>query len=119
MLTLHSPPPTLKIYALQAYVDQTVRLTSFRDPSRTATVRQKGTFVEVGWQGPYTAKAVEQAEKTGNGQAIVLFDASTAEGGWVYEDVVRLVSASGQMGSCSGFLTRRRCCSRPSRTRVR
>ena len=94
MLKLHSPPPTLKIYALKAYIDQTIQLTSFRDPSKRATAHQKGIFVERGWSGPYAAQTLEQIRQNGTERDLVLFDASATDGEWVYEDVVRLVSRS-------------------------
>jgi hypothetical protein len=101
VLSLHSPPPTLKVYAVKAYVDQKVELQSFRDPAKTATLEPKGMLLDEGWRGPYTAKAVQQLRLAGKEEKEILFDASLSEGGWTLEKAARLVSDPADQGKPS------------------
>ena len=76
-----SPPPTLTVYALKAYLDQNVILTSFREPNKVAAVHLKGMVAERGYGGPYTpAQLAKEQKKPARG----LFDGSSGES-WIYE----------------------------------
>ena len=92
VLKLHSPPSTLKVYAIKVYIDQKVDVTSFRDPSKTATLRHKAMLLERGWEGPYTAKALQQIRQDGRERKGSLFDGSASGEGWEFEQVARVVS---------------------------
>jgi hypothetical protein len=92
-VTLPSPPPSLRVYALKAFLVQTQDLISFRDPSKTASVSKKLMLVERGWSGPYTNSALDRVRKAGKDAETVLFDASSPDvDGWTLEDVGRIVS---------------------------
>ena len=97
-LTFASPPPNLRIYAVKMFVDQTVELTSFRNPAKTGTLRKRQVVLERGWDGPPTQAALNRLRRGGTEKDAILFDASETgngdDGGWTLEDVGRIVSRS-------------------------
>ena len=93
-IKLASPPPTLRIFAIKVSFDQTHDITSFRDKSKTMTVRKTIAFFEQGWDGPLNQTAFGRLQQdSGKEEEAVLFDGSQAgEDGFVLEDVVAIVS---------------------------
>lgn len=91
-LNLASPPPSLRIFAFKAYFNLSHDVTSFRDPTKKATLSKKVMLVEKGFQGPYTNKAIDQLRSSGKEAQALLFDASRAgHDGFGLEEMARLV----------------------------
>lgn len=92
-LSLPSPPPNLRIWAIKAYLDQKATITSPRDPSKTAVISSKGPLIEEGWAGPYSARSLSKLLEEGRATEEMLFDSSGfAEGGWAFEKAARVAS---------------------------
>lgn len=92
-LDLASPPPSLRIFAFKACINFAHDVTSFRDPNKKTTLRKKVMLLEKGYEGPYTNKAVAQLHDEGREAQVLVFDASTIEGGgFAFEDMARIVS---------------------------
>lgn len=93
-LSLHSPPPTLRVYAIKVYIEQKGDLTSFRfRPTKTTRVLLKGSVLESGWKGPYGSNSLSRLLQDGREGEEMLFDASVGDA-WTFEQVARIVSRS-------------------------
>ncbi|KAL7416340.1 hypothetical protein BDY24DRAFT_379347 [Mrakia frigida] len=89
-LSLHSPPPTLRVYAIKVYIEQKGDLTSFRfRPTKTTRVLLKGSVLESGWKGPYGSNSLSRLLQDGREGEEMLFDASVGDA-WTFEQVARI-----------------------------
>jgi hypothetical protein len=93
-LNLVSPPSSLRVYALKVYFNQTTNITSYRDPTKTASFVKKVVLLEQGWAGPYTKQGLQKLQSEGKGTLAMLFGAVRAghDEGFTLEEMTRLVS---------------------------
>lgn len=109
-LSIASPPPTLSIFAVSVYVQQTINLSSMRDASKTSCIKGPVRYIikEGVDSGCGQSGFAERARKDGT----VLFCAAASESrgskgkqreeGWSWKGIGRLVRSS-----FSSFIFRR------------